>query len=112
VPREFFADAPPELADELTSVVSQFHPLGFCLMAKTLADNDTNDLLAAIDVSTLLLWGEHDQRSPLGVAEQFRSAIPGAALKVIPGAGYVSNMEQPEAFRAHLRRFCLQSIAG
>ena len=107
VPHEFFADARPELADEMASVVSQFHPLGFRLMAKALADNDTSDLLATIHVPTLLLWGEHDQRSPLSVAEHFRSAIPGAELIVIPGAGHVSNMEQPGAFHAHVRRFCL-----
>lgn len=107
VPHEFFADAGPELASEMASVVSQFHPLGFRLMAKTLADNDTNDLLTRIQVPTLLLWGEHDQRSPISVAEQFRSAIPSAELIVIPGAGHVSNMEQPETFHAHVRRFCL-----
>jgi pimeloyl-ACP methyl ester carboxylesterase len=107
VPREFFADARPELADEMASVVSQFHPQGFRLMAKTLADNDTNDLLATIDVPPLLMWGEHDQRSPIDVAKQFRSAIPGPELIVIPRAGHVSNMEEPAAFDAHVRRFCL-----
>jgi pimeloyl-ACP methyl ester carboxylesterase len=111
VPHEFFADARPELADEMASVVSQFHPPGFRLMAKTLADNDTNDLLTTIDAPTLLLWGEKDQRSPIGVAKQFRSAIPSAELIVIPGAGHASNMEQPAAFDAHVRRFCLESIA-
>ena len=100
MPREFFTDASPELRDEMASVVSGFHPRGFRLMARTLADNDTNDLLGGIDVPTLLLWGEHDQRSPLSVAEQFRNAIPGAELIVIPRAGHVSNMEQPEAFDA------------
>ena len=112
VPHEFFANAKPELADEMAIVVSQFHPLGFRLMAETLADNDTNDLLATIQVPTLLLWGEHDQRSPIGVAEQFRSAIPRAELTVIPGAGHVSNMEQPNTFDTHVRRFCLESFAG
>jgi pimeloyl-ACP methyl ester carboxylesterase len=107
VPHEFFAAATPELAEEMASVVSQFHPLGFRLMAEALAENDTNDLLAMIHVPTLLLWGEHDQRSPISVAEHFRSTIPGAELAVIPGAGHVSNMEQPDAFDAHVRRFCL-----
>jgi pimeloyl-ACP methyl ester carboxylesterase len=61
VPHKFFADARPELADEMASVVSEFHPHGFRLMAKTLADNDATDVLGMIDVLTLLLWGEHDQ---------------------------------------------------
>ena len=112
VPHEFFADANPELADEMASVVSDFHPLGFRLMAKTLADNDTNDLLATIRVPTLLLWGEHDQRAPISVAEQFRRSIPGAELTVIPSAGHVSNMEQPDTFHTHVRRFCPENFAG
>jgi len=45
------------------------------------------------------------------VAELFRGAIRGAELAVIPRAGHVSNMEQPEAFDAHVRRFCLANPA-
>jgi hypothetical protein len=33
--------------------------------------------------------------------------IPGAELAIIPEAGHLSNMEQPEVFNAHVRRFCL-----
>ena len=36
---------------------------------------------------TLLIWGELDARSPLGVARQFEPAIPDTELVVIPGAG-------------------------
>ncbi|MFL5798988.1 MAG: alpha/beta fold hydrolase [Actinomycetota bacterium] len=111
VPVEFFTDASPELRQEMAAVVAEFHPVGFRLMARALADNDTTDLLPTIDVPTLLLWGDGDRRSPLSVAEQFRSRIPRAELEVIPGAGHVSNMERPEAFDAHVRRFCLANLA-
>ena len=107
VPVEFFTDAGAKLQEEMAAVVSDFHPLGFRLMARALADNETTDLLSTIEVPTLLLWGEDDRRSPLHVAERFRTTIRGAELAVIPRAGHVSNMEQPEAFDAHVRRFCL-----
>lgn len=109
VPAEFFADASPELSEEMAGVVRDLHPLGFRLMAKTLAENDTSDVLATIDVPTLLLWGEGDRRSPLEVAERFRSLIRGSELVVIPGAGHVSNMERPAEFDVHVRRFCLEN---
>jgi pimeloyl-ACP methyl ester carboxylesterase len=109
VPVEFFSDASPELREEMAAVVSKFHPIGFRLMARTLAEGDTSDVLSKIDVPTLLLWGDGDQRSPLDVAERFRSAIPGAEYVVLPRAGHVSNMERPEAFDAHVRRFCSAS---
>jgi pimeloyl-ACP methyl ester carboxylesterase len=107
VPAEFFTDASPGLRGEMAAVVSGFHPHGFRLMARTLAENDTTELLRTIDVPTLLLWGEGDRRSPFEVAERFHTSIPGSQLVVIPGAGHVSNMERPEEFGAHVRRFCL-----
>ena len=91
----------------MAAVASEFHPHGFRLMARTLADNDTTDLLPTIDVPTLLLWGNGDRRSPLDVAEAFHRAIPRSELVVIARAGHVSNMERPREFDAHVRRFCL-----
>ena len=65
-----------------------------------MAEADQRDLLPRIAVPTLLIWGELDARSPLTVARQFEDAIPDARLVVIPGAGHVSNLEQPEPFNA------------
>jgi hypothetical protein len=45
VPTEFFADASPELRDEMAAIVTDFHPGGFRGMARTLAENDTTGLL-------------------------------------------------------------------
>jgi pimeloyl-ACP methyl ester carboxylesterase len=113
VPTEFFTDA---VSDEVTStmadIVTGFHPLGFRLMARSLAENDTTSLLPTIRVPTLLLWGESDQRSPIEVAERFRDAIPNADLRIIPRAGHVSNLEQPDAFTAHVGRFFSSSPPG
>lgn len=109
VPAEFFFDATPDLAAEMAAVVSDFHPRGFRLMARSLADSDTTPILGTIQVPTLLLWGECDRRSPLSVAEQFRTGIHGSRLEVIPGAGHVSNMEKPDDFNANVRRFLLEA---
>jgi pimeloyl-ACP methyl ester carboxylesterase len=110
VPVEFFTEAvSQDVHEEMAAVVSDFHPMGFRLMAKSLADTDTTDILPNIEVPTLLLWGDHDQRSPMSVAAQFRAGIPNAELAVIANAGHVSNMEQPEEFNARVRRFCLSN---
>jgi len=86
-------------------VVADFHPVGFRLMARSLADTDTTPMLASIDAPTLLLWGEGDQRSPLNVARQMHGAIRGSELRMIPGAGHVSNMEKPDDFNRCVREF-------
>lgn len=109
VPEMFTEAASQALLQEMSSIVSEFHPLGFRLMAKSSADTDTTDLLPRITPPTLVLWGDGDRRSPLGIAEQLRDAIPNAELAVIKGAGHASNMEQPEAFNAEVRRFCISA---
>lgn len=86
--------------------VSTFHPAGARLMAQAMAEADLRDVLPRIRVPTLLLWGEQDQRSPAGIAQDLRAAIPGARLALIPGAGHDSNMEEPARFRAEVREFC------
>ena len=108
---EFFTEAAShDLKEEMSAVVSDFHPFGFRLMAKSSADTDTTDLLPDIGVPTLVLWGDDDRRSPMNIAEQLRDAIPNAELAVIANAGHLSNMEQPEEFNAQVRRFCLSSL--
>jgi len=109
VPEMFTAGAPPELLEEMSAIFADRHPLGFRLMAKSLVDTDTNELLPRILCRTMILWGDDDRRSPLSIAEQLRSVIPGAEMQVIANAGHVSNMERPAEFNDRLKRFCLTS---
>jgi len=106
IPGLFSEAASEELREELASIMSDFHPVGYRVMIQT-SDSDTRDLLPNIRVPTLLVWGEEDQRAPLTVARQLRDAIPEARLVIIPGAGHVSNLEQPVLFNAAVRDFCL-----
>ena len=108
---EFFAEgASQDIEEEMSAIVSDFHPLGFRLMAKSSADTDTTDLLPNIEMPTLLLWGDDDRRCPMNIAEQLRGAIPDAELAVIANAGHLSNMERPAEFNAEVRRFCQSNL--
>lgn len=104
--------AAPEVREELATIMSDFHPKGFRLMARSLADSDTRELLRRIRVPTLLVWGEVDARSPLTVAHALVSLVPGARLSVIPAAGHLSNVEAPARFSAEVRAFCLESATA
>ena len=101
-----------DVRDELSAILSEFHPVGFRVMSRSSAETDTTDLLPRIDVPTLVLWGDDDRRSPIHVAHKLHGAIPSAQLAIIPNAGHVSNMEQPEAFNARVRRFCMSQDAA
>jgi pimeloyl-ACP methyl ester carboxylesterase len=103
-----FGDAPtPEVQRELGSIMRDFHPAAFRLMATSLAEADTREFLASITVPTLLIWGDADKRAPLSVGEGIRDAMHGAKLEVIPGAGHLSNLERPTEFNELVRNFCL-----
>ena len=54
--------------------------------------------LHRISVPTLLIWGESDGIVSTQYGEAYRDAIPGATLEIIPEAGHLPQIEQPEAF--------------
>jgi pimeloyl-ACP methyl ester carboxylesterase len=60
-------------------------------------------------VPTLVLVGNDDALTPPARAEALAAAIRGARLVTIPGAGHLSNLEQPEHFNAAVRAF-LQAL--
>jgi len=106
-PPGLFAGAPrSEFAALLEDMTVAARPASLRAQLSVMAEADERDLLPRIAVPTLLIWGDADTRSPLSVARQFENAIPGAELVVIPGAGHVSNLEQPGPFNDALRRFC------
>jgi len=100
--------ATQQVREELATIMSDFHPAGFRLMTRSLAESDTRHLLPEIRVPTLLVWGAADVRSPVSVAGELEELIPGARLVVLPGAGHLSNLEAPEQFNAEVRTFCLR----
>ena len=58
---------------------------------------DRLDRLRSVDVATAVVVGELDS-TMLDDCRRIAAAIPGAALTVIPGAGHVPQLEQPEAW--------------
>jgi pimeloyl-ACP methyl ester carboxylesterase len=61
--------------------------------------------LHRIKVPTLLVWGENDGLVTPVYGETYRKLIPDARLAVIPQAGHLPQIEQPQAFLTELRKF-------
>jgi pimeloyl-ACP methyl ester carboxylesterase len=107
LPGLFAGDPPAELVPLLREMAAAVRPESLMTALSAMAaDADQRDLLPRIDVPTLLIWGELDARSPLGVARQLERAIPNAELVVIPDCGHVSNLERPGRFNDAVRAFC------
>lgn len=112
LPGLFAGDPPPEVVELLEEVAASVRPESMRTVLEVMAEADLRDVLPQIAVPVLLIWGEQDERSPLGVARQFERAILGAQLVVIPRCGHVSNLERPERFNAAVRAFCRAHAPG
>ena len=66
---------------------------------------DLSDHLAEISVPTLVVCGAQDRVTPPSHSEYLRDQIPGALLRIIPNAGHMVMMEQPEQSTAALEGF-------
>jgi pimeloyl-ACP methyl ester carboxylesterase len=106
LPGLFAGDPPAEFVPLLEAMAADVRPESMGTALRVMAEADQRDLLPRIDVPTLLIWGQLDARSPLDVARQFEAAIPNAQLVVIPRAGHMSNLEQPDRFNDTVREFC------
>jgi pimeloyl-ACP methyl ester carboxylesterase len=67
---------------------------------------DSTPTLATINVPTLVVIGERDAIASVQEAQAMRDGIgSNATLTVIPSAGHMSNMEQPQSFNVAMARF-------
>ena len=109
IPTMLTDNAPQEVRDVMAALMAETRVSGALPMLRAMAAADLRSVLGTIRVPTLLLYGEHDVRSPLEVAEQMHVAIPGSRLVVVPGAGHCCNAEAPGEFNRAVREF-LRSV--
>jgi pimeloyl-ACP methyl ester carboxylesterase len=70
---------------------------------------DVRSLVGEIRVPTLVIVGGDDRLTPLKYSEFMATNIPGAVLKIIPGAGHIAMLEKPTEFNNVVASF-LQSL--
>jgi 3-oxoadipate enol-lactonase len=88
----------PELVRDYRAMMVSADPEGYAGCCEALAAWDPGATLGAITAPTLVLAGSEDPATPPAQAEALCAVIPGARLHVLPGAGHLANIEQPEAF--------------
>jgi 3-oxoadipate enol-lactonase len=96
----------PDLMKHLRNLILRNAPEGISSALKTMRDrSDSTAALAKIGVPTLIVAGAEDALIPPSEAENMHRAIPTSRCEIIPGAGHLPNLEQPEAFHALLSEF-------
>jgi 3-oxoadipate enol-lactonase len=96
----------PEVETRIRQMIAAATPRGIAAASRGMAiRQDATALLAGISCPTLVIVGEQDALTPPAVAQEYAARIPGAQLVVIPQAGHLSNLEQPETFLTTISTF-------
>jgi len=96
----------PELVERASAIMSSASLQGVVGALNAMKDRpDSTPTLGRIAVPTLIVHGAEDSIVPLAEARQIADAIPGARLEVIPDAGHLLNIENPEAYNRVVRQF-------
>ncbi len=92
--------------------VREADPEGVARALEALAARpDSRPLLDGIEAPTLVLVGEEDTLTPPDDARAIAAAIPDAEFLIVPEAGHMANLENPEAFNTALLGF-LEKVYG
>jgi 3-oxoadipate enol-lactonase len=102
----------PYLVERFARTANGFPRDGVARAALAVVVHRTDILarLASIRAPTLVLCGRDDRAQEPVHSERIASAIPGARLVLIEGAGHVSALEQPEAVNDLLVPFVSESL--
>ncbi len=98
----------PDLVAEARAIMSNTSLEGVLGdLAGMKARPDSTESLKQVRVPTRIILGAEDQIIPQAEGRAMLSALPDAGMDVVPGAGHLVNLEQPEAYNELLRDFVL-----
>ncbi|HSO27609.1 MAG TPA: alpha/beta hydrolase [Anaerolineales bacterium] len=75
------------------------------------SDFDLSLDVQRVSQPTLVLCGEADQMTPARFSQFLAANIPGAQLTILPGAGHMLQLEQPQATAEALNTFLSQHVS-
>ena len=96
----------PRVVETVRDMIRQASPLGVCGALLAMAGRtDTTAGLSRLDVPALVVAGEQDTLTPPADARAMAARIPDADLNIVPDAGHLSPLENPDPFNDALRAF-------
>ncbi len=106
MPFHFHGEPPPGYGDETIGtpdVLRHFANVGY-------GDFDFRPRLGGVDKPVLVVVGEHDRTTTPRAARALHEGIPNSELVLVPDAGHMSFVEQPDVYLEAVRRF-LRGVA-
>jgi pimeloyl-ACP methyl ester carboxylesterase len=96
----------PTVESTIRRLIKQQSPDGIrTAIQRMMERSDAAAVVSSVRVPTLVLVGEEDGLTPVEESRRLAAVIPGAQLEIIPCAGHLPNLEQPERFNSVLTRF-------
>ena len=106
LPKLLRKEPDPAVVKAVRHLIADCTPAGIAAAQRGMARRpDSTPTLATITVPTLVVVGEEDGFTPPAEAEKLAKGVKGAKLVRIPGAGHLSNLENPAAFDRALVEF-------
>lgn len=98
----------PALVDAIKHIMQGVPPATVMADLAGLRDrSDSRPTLKELHLPVCFIHGADDQIIPPKEAEEMHAMVPGSTLEIIPAAGHLLNMEQPEQFNSIVRKFLL-----
>lgn len=85
---------------------------GYASTCATLRDTDLTGAVGRIACPTLVIAGSADKSTPVELVRGLAAAIPGARFDVIPGAGHIPSIEQPDVLAVLVADFIEEAGHG
>ncbi|MFB3853502.1 MAG: alpha/beta fold hydrolase [Vicinamibacterales bacterium] len=96
----------PDVERQVRRLIRGNRPEGIrAAVRRIMSRPDSTTLVRGLEMPVLILNGEEDTVTPVAAAREMQAMIAGSSLVVIPGAGHLSNMEQPDLFNGALAAF-------
>ena len=102
---EAFKTSDPAQVESIIAGMRGMSAVGYAGCCGALREADQRETVVRMQAPTLVITGAADLATTPAVAEALAAAIPNARVEVIPAAGHLSNIEQPEAFNHAIRSF-------
>jgi pimeloyl-ACP methyl ester carboxylesterase len=96
----------PSIVERVREMIRANSPNGIAGAQRGMSiRRDSTYILPGFDSPVLIIVGSEDALTPPEEAENLRSGIQGARMRIIANAGHLSNLEQPDRFNEELIAF-------
>ncbi|HEY4779663.1 MAG TPA: alpha/beta fold hydrolase, partial [Solirubrobacterales bacterium] len=91
------------LLEQIESGLRRSEGFGDALQA--VIHHDIRECLGAIEMPTMIVWGQSDRVMPMAAALSYHRRIPHSRLEIFERTGHVPQLERPARFNAILDDF-------